>query len=117
MTQDNTPGRKDDGGKPRYELLPPEFLEATATVLTFGATKYDDRNWENGMAWGRVFGACMRHLWSWWAGKGPTTRNFAFGETDAETGFSHLWHASCCVAFLIAFEQRGAGQDDRPSGA
>src|SRR5690554_3560735 len=33
-------GRKDDSGKVRMELLPPELLEATATILTFGAQKY-----------------------------------------------------------------------------
>lgn len=107
-------GRKDDQGKVRMELLPPEFLFATATILTFGATKYDDRNWEKGMAWSRVFGALMRHMWCWFAGKGPTTRNFAFGDLDDETGHSHLWHAACCLAFLITYEQRGIGDDDRP---
>lgn len=97
-------GRKDDGGKPRYDLLPPEMLEATAEILTFGAAKYGDRNWERGMVWGRPFAALMRHLWAWWRGE----------PADPETGRSHLWHASCCLAFLIAYEARGVGQDDRP---
>lgn len=97
-------GRKDDAAKVRMELLPPELIEATATVLTFGAKKYEDRNWEKGMKWGRVFGALMRHLWAWW-------RNEA---ADPETGYSHLWHAACCLAFLIAYEQRNVGEDDRP---
>ena len=106
-------GRKDDGGKPRFELIPPEPLFALATILTFGAQKYDDRNWENGMAWGRVFGALMRHLWSWWGGKGSTSKSFLFGELDDETQQSHLWHAMCCLAFLITYEERGIGTDDR----
>lgn len=97
-------GRKDDADKVRMELLPPEFLTATATVLTFGAKKYNDRNWENGMKWSRVFGALMRHMWDWWRGT----------KYDAETGYSHLWHAACCLAFLIAYEQRETGEDDRP---
>lgn len=109
-------GRKDDGGKARYDLLPPEFLEAVALVLGYGAQKYAPRNWELGMSWGRVFAAAMRHGWAWWGGKGPTTRNFAFGEVDDETGFSHLWHLATCVAFLIAYEQRGVGTDDRQVG-
>ena len=107
-------GRKNDKGKVRMELVPPELLFAVGQVLTFGANKYADRNWENGMAWGRVFGALMRHLWAWWGGKGPTTRNFAFDDADAETAMSHLWHAGCCIAFLIAYEERGTGTDDRP---
>lgn len=108
-------GLKYDGGKVRLELLPPELLYGVATILTFGAEKYADRNWELGMKWSRVFGAAMRHAWAWWAGKGPTTKNFAFGELDDETGHSHLWHLGCCVAFLITYEERGVGEDDRPT--
>lgn len=100
-----TEGRKDDAGKDPYELLPPELLDAVSKVLGFGAKKYAPRNWEAGMGWGRVFGALMRHLWSWWARR----------STDSETGFSHLWHAGCCIAFLIAYESRGVGNDDRPA--
>lgn len=75
-----------------------------------------ERNWERGMSWSRVFGAAMRHAWAWWGGKAPTTENFALGELDMETGKSHLWHLGCCVAFLIAFEERGTGTDDRWAG-
>lgn len=108
-------GVKYDKGKARLELLPPELLFATAEVLTFGANKYADRNWELGMKWSRVFGACMRHLWSWWAGnKEKTTISFLFGPLDSETGFSHLWHAAACLSFLIAYEERKTGEDDRP---
>lgn len=98
-------GRKDDTDKLRMELLPSELLTGTASVLTFGAKKYGDRNWEKGMKWSRVFGALMRHMWDWWRGE----------KLDPETGLSHLWHASCCIAFLIVYEQRGTGQDDRPA--
>ncbi len=100
-----TEGRKDDQGKLPYDLLPPELLEGTAAVLRFGATKYAPRNWERGMAWSRPFAALMRHMWAWWKGD----------HTDPETGMSHLWHASCCLAFLIAYEQRRIGTDDRPT--
>lgn len=97
-------GRKDDGGKARYDLLPPELMEGVARVLTFGADKYGERNWEQGMRWGRPFAALMRHMWAWWRGQGR----------DPETGMSHLWHAACCLAFLIAYEERREGTDDRP---
>lgn len=109
-----TEGRKDDQEKVRLELFPSEALFAVSQVLTFGAKKYADRNWEKGMAWSRVFGAAMRHAWSWWAGRSPTSKNFAFGSCDEETKFSHLWHLGCCVAFLITYEERGVGTDDRP---
>jgi len=111
----NDPGRKDDASKPRMDLIPPEVPFALATVLDFGARKYDQRNWEKGMKWGRVFAAALRHLWAWWGGQGPTARNFAFGDLDTETGFSHLWHSLCCISFLVAYEERGMTEwDDRP---
>lgn len=100
-----TEGVKHDGGKVRYELMPPEMLEGVSQILTFGAEKYGDRNWENGMKWSRVFGACMRHMWAWWRGE----------KADPETGKSHLWHAGACIGFLIAYEQRSTGSDDRPN--
>lgn len=101
-----TEGQKFDTDKLRYELLPPELLEETARVLTFGAVKYADRNWELGMKWSRPFGALMRHMWAWWRGE----------NTDPETGYSHLAHAACCIAFLVSYERRGSGTDDRPEG-
>lgn len=110
-------GYKADESKTRLELIPPEFIFAVGSVLTFGASKYADRNWEKGMKWSRPFGAAMRHLWAWWGGRGPTTRNFLLGDLDAETGMSHLWHAGCCLAFLIAYEERAmTAWDDRFTG-
>ena len=108
-------GVKFDDSKVRLELIPPELLFAVGTILTSGAEKYEDRNWELGMKWSRVFGALMRHLWAWWGGKSPTSTNFAFGTLDEETTHSHLWHAGCCIAFLITYEERGIGEDDRSS--
>ena len=96
-------GRKDDGDKAPYHLLAPEMLEATALVLGFGAKKYSARNWEKGMHWSRPFGALMRHMWAWWRGEA----------CDPETGYSHLWHSCACIMFLVAYEQRGVGTDDR----
>lgn len=107
-------GRKNDQEKVRIELFPAEALFAISQVLTFGAKKYDDRNWEKGMSWSRIFGAAMRHAWAWWAGRNPTSHNFAFGDLDPETKMSHLWHLGCCVVFLITYEERGIGTDDRP---
>jgi len=98
-------GTKFDKEKLRYDLIPPSTLNALATILTFGATKYGDRNWEQGIAWSRMFGALMRHLWAWWAREG----------LDQETGKSHLWHAQCCLSFLIEYELAHPELDDRPS--
>lgn len=96
-------GTKADDGKLPYDLIAPELLESLAKVLQFGAKKYAPRNWEKGMSWGRVFAALMRHMWAWWRKE----------DKDPETGFSHLEHAACCIMFLLAYEQRKAGVDDR----
>jgi Domain of unknown function (DUF5664) len=97
-------GLKSDQGKPRHDLIHPSTLHALATVLEFGARKYTARNWQNGIAYGRVFGAVMRHLWAWWGGE----------NTDKESGHSHLWHAATNLHFLIAFEAGDyADFDDR----
>lgn len=96
-------GAKFDAGKARIDLIAPEFLFGTAEILDFGAQKYGERNWEAGMSWSRPFAALMRHMWAWWRGE----------KLDDETGKSHLWHAACCLMFLIAFEARDVGKDDR----
>lgn len=97
-------GRKDDGGKPPLHLIAPDFLYAIAEILDFGAKKYAPRNWEKGMDWSRVYRAAVGHLFDWFMRKGP----------DPETGKSHLWHAACCIMFLVVYEIRGVGKDDRP---
>jgi hypothetical protein len=106
-----TGGVKFDEGKTRDDLIPPEVEEAIAKVLEFGARKYAERNWEKGMLWSRPYAACRRHLRNWFArrdfGKGPGA--------DKDSGYSDLWHAATNIAFLIAYELRGVGEDDRPT--
>lgn len=97
-------GRKNDGGKDPWHLMPWDAVRCIVHILAFGAKKYSDRNWEDGMLWSRPFSACIRHLTSWWHQEG----------LDPETGCSHLWHAGCCILFLIAYELRSKGSDDRP---
>lgn len=100
-----TGGVKYDHDKPRHDLIPPEAVDGLAKVLTFGAKKYNDRNWERGMEWGRVYAALQRHILAWWKRE----------DTDPETGLSHLHHAAACIAFLQTYEARNIGQDTRPA--
>ncbi len=99
-------GIKFDSDKPRFDLIPIYPLQMWAQVLTFGASKYEDRNWELGMDWSRVYAAAQRHLTYWWDG----------WDHDAETGLSHLAHALCCISFLLEYSKTKAGKDDRPKG-
>lgn len=106
---DLTQGAKNDADKSRYDLVSPVLIHATAEILTFGAEKYEAYNWAKGILFSRVYAALQRHLTAWQAGE----------ENDEETGMSHLWHASCCLMFLIhytfpAFKQQYKPYDDRP---
>ena len=94
---------KFDQDKLRMELLPVRPIEDIASVLTLGAKKYDDRNWEQGFDYTRTYGALQRHLHAWYKGE----------DIDPETGLSHLAHAGCCLMFLLEFTHSGAGTDDR----
>jgi hypothetical protein len=86
-----TGGRKFDGGKLQYGLLPPLALKATVEILTFGAEKYEPDNWKHVPdSKRRYFDAMQRHLWAWKEGE----------QNDPETGKNHLAHAMCCLMFL-----------------
>lgn len=104
MSEKQRGGIKHDAGKLRMDLLPQDAVEALAQILTDGAVKYGQRNWERGMAWSRPYAALLRHLLAWWGGQ----------DEDPESGHSHLWHVLTNAAFLVAYERRGVGEDDRP---
>lgn len=95
--------RKDDHGKLRFDLIPPGPLKDLAAVYTVGASKYGDRNWEQGLAWGRVFAAIQRHLWAWWGGE----------DLDPEDGLSHLAHAAWGCFTLLEYAQTHPEMDER----
>jgi hypothetical protein len=86
-----TGGRKFDGGKLQYGLVPPLALKATVDVLTFGAEKYEPDNWKVVPdSKRRYFDALQRHVWAWKEGE----------QIDPESGKHHLAHALCCLMFL-----------------
>lgn len=89
-------GIKHDQGKLRLDLITPEIRLALGSVLTFGAAKYGDRNWELGMDPSRLIAAAQRHLLSW-----------EMGEIyDHESNLNHLWHALTNLGFLVTLEER-----------
>lgn len=106
-------GDKHDNGKLRMDLIPPEAEHALAAVLTHGAKKYADHNWEKGIAYSRVYGAIRRHLLAW-----VEAHQGDDDYWDSESGLPHLWHAFCELAFLITYEARGMSEkwDDIPKG-
>jgi hypothetical protein len=105
-TPDNG-GLRDDTGKPRYDLIPPEAIEALADHYAKGAEKYDDRNWERGMNWGRCFRALMSHAIKWQKGE-------IFDEDPKMPGY--LAHHMIAVAWnaiaLYTYYVRNIGVND-----
>lgn len=55
-------GERKDKGKLRFDLVNPLGHRGMVQVLTKGANKYADHNWENGMPWSKVIGSLKRHL-------------------------------------------------------
>lgn len=99
---------KHDSEKEVYALIPPEFEEALAKVLTFGASHppgRTDDNWKKCPTPFRTYySALRRHLAA-----------FARGErSDLDSGQSHLAHAACCLVFLSWFEQQGRLEAQAP---
>ena len=88
-------GEKFDQGKPRWDLLPWDQVEDIVKVLTMGAKKYSDDNWQEVPdAKRRYFAAALRHLTAWKRGE----------LTDPESGLPHLAHAACSLLFLGWFD-------------
>lgn len=95
---------KFDQHKLRVDLFPFTTLLAISDILTHGAEKYGERNWEKGIEYSRILGALLRHLLRW----------FYRIEKDIDSGRDHIHHAGCEMAFLQHFEMTGTGIDDRP---
>ena len=88
-------GVKADAGKARYSLIPVQPLHEVAQVMTFGAMKYADNNWQKvDNAVVRYTDAALRHIESWRGGE----------QNDHESGNHHLAHAICCLLFIMWFE-------------
>ncbi len=94
---------KYDSGKPPLSLIPVSFLKGVAEVLGFGASKYEPENWRKGMEWRRLVDSSLRHITAWNEGE----------DLDPESKLSHLKHAACNLAFLIEYEEKKLGKDDR----
>ena len=80
---------KYDQGKARFDLIDPYFHEDLAKVLTMGANKYSDNNWQKGEI-DRYIAATERHLNALKKGENE----------DPESGISHTAHASTNLMFI-----------------
>ena len=107
VTTHESGAKRANGDKIRWDLMPIVAMRDTAQIWTFGATKYGDRNWEQGFKWSGPYASLMRHLQAWFAGE----------DFDQESGMSHLAHAACNLQMLQQFEYTYPQGDDRPHGS
>ena len=90
--------------KLRLDLIPPECIEAIGSVLSYGAKKYSDRNWEKGIQMSIQYGSALRHLMSWAKGI----------DIDKESGLHHIDQALTNLAMIATQTRRGrVDLDDR----
>jgi hypothetical protein len=77
---------------------------ALGQALGYGAAKYGDRNFEQGMDWSRMLGSLKRHITAFELGK----------DYDEESGLPNtyliLWNAMALNTYWI----RAIGNDNRP---
>lgn len=98
-------GVKYDAGKLRYDLIPARPLEYLAAVYTFGASKYEDRNWEKGMPFSKIYGAIQRHLNAFWKGENLNPQ---------DGNLPHLAQAAFGCFALLEYMETHPEMDNRP---
>ena len=101
-TEVKVAGLRFDEGKSRVDLLPPDALLELGKVYEVGTRKYAERNWEKGMAWSKMVGPLMRHLFRWMAGEA----------IDPEDGQRHTAKIAWNAIALLTYELRGIGENN-----
>ena len=83
---------KADGGKLRFSLVPKQIIYAVAKIRKYGTDKYHDPdNWKR-VEPERYWEAALRHMMAAWND---------YEAVDEESGFMHIEHAACNLAFLL----------------
>lgn len=90
---------KADAGKLRLSLVPTEIIRNIAVIREYGCKKYPEGgkdNWKS-VEPERYRDAAYRHMLAYI--DDPQS-------IDEESGYPHLWHLACNVAFLCELEER-----------
>lgn len=84
---------KETSGKLNLSLVPKEIVTAVANIRAYGCDKYDSPdNWKSVNP--ELFNQAMqRHVMACWEN---------WDAIDEESGYPHIWHIACNVAFLCA---------------
>lgn len=99
---------KFDADKLRYDLIPVDWQEGDAEILTFGAKKYKPNNWKENDDLGRYFSALERHLI---ACKKAWEQKDAFLLFDEETKLHHMKHLRTNAGFLLTLLEDKINED------
>lgn len=92
---------KADAGKLQLTLVPTQIIRDIAEVRMFGNEKYHDPDSWRRVEPQRYRDAMFRHLLAYL--DDPKS-------VDEESGYPHLWHLACNVAFLCELEKGVSGE-------
>ena len=109
-TKTNNIPLKYDAGKPRLDLIRPEFTLALGEALGYGANKYNEKVGDTpnylkggGFNYSKIIGSLERHIQYWKMGE----------NIDEESKLHHLSLAAANLMFLLTYELKSKGIDDR----
>lgn len=103
MTDNSQTGDRHNAGKLRWSLVDMDALEDMVRVLEFGAKKYADHNWKNGLPNTAICESMMRHMQAFLRGE----------DTDPESGLPHTGHILCNAMFLAYMHRYRPDMDTR----
>ena len=78
------------GGKGRFDLIPPATTRALAIHYEFGCIKYGDRNWEKGIPVSKYLNSAIRH-----------SLMVLDGMTDENHLISAIWNLFCAYETIL----------------
>lgn len=99
----NALGLRYNNDKPRHSLIDPYALNELAKVLTFGAKKYKEHNWRNGLSISETLDSLLRHVEAFNSGE----------DFDSESTLHHIAHAMCNCMFILWMHKYKPDMDDR----
>lgn len=94
---------KFDQDKPNMTHVPKDAMFAMAKAFTYGASKYSDDNFREGMAVRRSIAAALRHIY----------QALDDGDIDQESGCEHLGSAMASLAMALYTIHNKPEFDDR----
>lgn len=96
-------GKRYNDGKLRWSLIDFTALEPMVRVQEFGAKKYGDHNWKNGLHYNGLSESLLRHVFAFMRGE----------DLDQESGLPHVGHILANAMYLSYMWENKKEFDDR----